>query len=1001
MIEVSTLVKTQFPEYIQAEGPNLIAFVEAYYEWFEQSDIIKGRDLSDLVDLDSTVDEFVTHFRSMYLNGLPSLTRGDLRQFIKRSKDFYEAKGTEKSIQLLLRLLYDVESQVYAPGDDVLRASAGDWHKPVYIEVTPEEANKDLTNQQIIGASSGARAIVESVVRRVTQGGYYDVLYLSSVTGSFQTSERVTASGSLTNAPVIIGSLNAVQILDGGKDNQVGDVFDVFSSSGKQGKARVVEVENGTGRVDFQLLNGGAGYSLDADAIVAEKMFAYNLVSGSGFQKFETVEQRLHKVQTISGNGAYVVGDIVNGYTSGTWILQGTGTVMQVQGNTSVANVTVQVANGDFRVATALRKSGNTVGSVIDTVTNVTATANVVGANSTYVGMFDIQQTFIQPATIQGQTSSTSAIVANVGTGMGAHFEIASIWNEESVLLATDFWSQRNSANVPYTSVGVDGSGSGVGFVSNVTITTAGTGYSNGAVVTFTGGGKLISSITITAAGTGYANGQLVVANGQSYSGNTLISLVTNGAGAITALNIVESGVFRSAPTLTVPVTSGTGATLTAVLGNPTTVATGTVTTAVGGAITSVSMPVQGTGYFSAPRLTVSGGTGAVLTPVMNYGYGLPKNIHGDLNSVINHTLTFENITAGTITGLKGIAPGQEYNTDPFVAVVEPSVAGLDRRDFHLTLSNTTGAFLTDEIVEQSISTPAIQLTLGAITGNSAFSINEVVTQASSSANGVVYYRDAGLLRLKDVQGTFTTGNPVVGSFSLATSTPSAANVTSQLLTAKGEVRAGANSSHMILRRTSINTNFNPSGIIVGRRSGATSTIASFVYDYQFEAMGNNAIVTANVKTANGIATVLEVVDSGYGYSQDENLQLVNPDNIFVISGRSQLERQGTGEGFWRSTAGFLNNDKHLHDGKYYQAFSYEVQTELSLDRYSEVLKKIVHVAGMKMFGKVVLHPTAVFDIETPTEITQRYPTTVGYDYNFAANTYTVTNSTPYLDFSE
>lgn len=999
MIEVSTLVKTQFPEYVQAEGPNLIAFVEAYYEWFEQSGIIKGRDLSDLVDLDSTVDEFVTHFRSTYLHGLPSLTRGDLRQFIKNSKDFYEAKGTEKSIQLLLRLLYNVESEVYAPGDDVLRASAGDWHKPVYIEVTPEEANKYLKDKQIIGATSGARAIVESVVRRVTQGGYYDVLYLSSVTGAFQTTERVTANGSLENAPIVIGSLNTVQIVDGGKDNQIGDVFDIFSASGKQGKARVVEVENGTGRVDFQLIDGGAGYSLDADAIVASRMFGHGPVTGLGFRKFETIEQRLHKIQTLSGNGAYAVGDTVNGYTSGTWILQGTGKVMQVEGNTSVANVTVQVANGDFRVASALRKSGNTVGSIIDVVTNVTATANVVGANSTFVGVFDIQQTFIQPATIRGTTSNTTANVTSVGTGSGANFEIASIWNEESVLLATDFWSQRNSANVPYIHVGVDGSGSGIGFVDTVTVTTPGTGYSNGAVATFTGGGKQISSITIGAAGTGYANGQLVVASGLSYSGNTLISLITNGVGAITALNIVESGVFRSAPTLTIPVTSGTGANLTAVLGAPTTPATGTITTDGGGAIVSVSMPQQGVGYFSAPTITVGGGTGAVLTPVMDYGYGLPKNIHGDLDAVISDTLEFDTITAGTISGLKGIAPGQEYNTDPFVAVVEPSVAGLDRRDFRLALTGTNGAFTTGEMVEQNIITPAIQLTLGAITGNTAFSLNEVVNQASSGAKGIIYYRDSQLLRLKEVQGTFTIGNPVVGSFSQATSTPSAANSITQLATAKGEVRS-ANSSSMVLRRTSINTNFNPSGQIVGRKSEATATVASFTYDYEFEAMGNNAIVSANVKTANGIATMVEVVDSGFGYAQDENLQLVNPDNIFVISGRSQLERQGTGEGFWRSTAGFLDNDKRLHDGKYYQAFSYEVQTELSLERYSDVLKKIVHVAGMEMFGKVVMSPNISLEFDIPTEVIQVYPPELEYVYNFTSNTYTHTISTPQMDIS-
>lgn len=969
MIDVSTIVKNQFPDYMKAEAPNLIAFVQAYYEWVEQSDLIYGRDLTDLRDIDNTIDSFLAYFKTKYLHGLPTLTRGDLRQFIKRSKDLYEAKGTEKSIQLLLRLLYDVDSSVYTPGNDVLRASAGQWYRPVYLEVSPISTNVNFVNKQIIGSSSGARAIVERVVRRIIKGVYCDVLYLSSVTGNFETNERITADGDLQNSPTVTGSLNRIQIVNGGKDNSVGDVFDIFSVKGKQGRARVISAEDGTGRVEFSLIEGGTGYTIDANTIVSNTMFIVENVTGTGFERFESVEQRLNSLQLISGNGVYTVGSTVKGYTSGTWIEQGAGIIKIVDGNTSIANVVIEVTTGDFRAADVLRLAGNTVGSLIDTSSNVTAVANVVGSNSTHLGVIVTQNTFRQPAFIRGRVSETTANVVGLGTGSGATFSVASIENEESVFLNTDFWSGVNSANVPYLSIAVNGSGSGIGFVDSVTVTSAGSGYANGGAVTFSGGSREVASITINSAGSGYANGQHVTTSTPTISGNTLITLTTNGAGAITAFNIIESGMFSVRPTLVVANTSGVGANLTAVMGNASTPATGTVTTNGSGNIVSVSVTGQGAGYFSAPLLTAAGGTGAVLTPVMDYGYGLPKNTHSDLGSVINDTLVFDTISAGSISSLNGISPGSQYNMDPFVAVTEAMVVGLDRRDFELTLTGTQGAFVIGEQVQQDIVSPTVQLTIGAITGNSAFALNEVVTQ-TGGVSGVIYYRDPTTLRLKEVIGTFANNVVVTGSFSHANTTPTAVTNITQLATAKGSIRS-ANSTNMIVRRTSINTSFKVGSPIRGRKSNANSTIVSYLTNNEHEAMGNNAIVAANVKTANGIAIAVEVFDSGYGYAPDEELTLVNPDNIYTITGRSVLENQGTGEGYWRSTAGFLNNDQHLHDGSYYQAFSYEIQTELALDRYAEVLKKIAHVAGTEMFGKVVMQPTALFDMEVAATITQ------------------------------
>ncbi len=59
--------------------------------------------------------------------------------------------------------------------------------------------------------------------------------------------------------------------------------------------------------------------------------------------------------------------------------------------------------------------------------------------------------------------------------------------------------------------------------------------------------------------------------------------------------------------------------------------------------------------------------------------------------------------------------------------------------------------------------------------------------------------------------------------------------------------------------------------------------------------------------------------------------------------------------GFFRSNNGKLSSNKKIQDGNYYQEFSYELRSGLSINKYFSVLNKIIHPAGMKMFGAILL----------------------------------------------
>lgn len=60
-------------------------------------------------------------------------------------------------------------------------------------------------------------------------------------------------------------------------------------------------------------------------------------------------------------------------------------------------------------------------------------------------------------------------------------------------------------------------------------------------------------------------------------------------------------------------------------------------------------------------------------------------------------------------------------------------------------------------------------------------------------------------------------------------------------------------------------------------------------------------------------------------------------------------------KGYWEGTDGFISADKLLQDGYYYQNFSYVITSLVSIEEYKEIVEKLFHPAGMKMFGRVQL----------------------------------------------
>ena len=118
--KVSSIVASQLPESVRDDYQVFVDFLKAYYEFLENTQ----QDPVSLRDLDTTLDSFITYFKSELATSLPYSTV-DERFLLGRIKDLYLSKGSESSFRLLFRILFNKTIEIDYPATQMLRASDG------------------------------------------------------------------------------------------------------------------------------------------------------------------------------------------------------------------------------------------------------------------------------------------------------------------------------------------------------------------------------------------------------------------------------------------------------------------------------------------------------------------------------------------------------------------------------------------------------------------------------------------------------------------------------------------------------------------------------------------------------------------------------------------------------------------------------------------------------------------------------------------------------------
>jgi hypothetical protein len=233
--KISTLVQNQLPDFYKEEGPNFVAFIEAYYEYLEQNGKMTDaiRNLQSYRDINTTTDEFIQYFINTFLPNIPLDVIADKKLLVKYIRLANISRGTLASYKLLFRALYNEELEVSYPADQILKVSDGDWRRERYLVSSYDDPTYNFIGKTIKGQESQAEALVEDIVRKVVNGRDIMEIILSNIKGTFNHLEPIrllTDTNATGHSPIVEAGINRVTIVSPGAEYRQGDVVELISS---------------------------------------------------------------------------------------------------------------------------------------------------------------------------------------------------------------------------------------------------------------------------------------------------------------------------------------------------------------------------------------------------------------------------------------------------------------------------------------------------------------------------------------------------------------------------------------------------------------------------------------------------------------------------------------------------------------------------------------------------------------------------------------------------
>lgn len=257
-INLKTIVSKQIPEFAREDYPLFVAFIEAYYEYVDQ---YEKRDLTELRDIDQTLDSFIQFFKNELDIFGDSYSFINQKLLLRKIKQVFVAKGVESSYKFLFKLLYDKVAEISYPWDSVLKASDGKWQQEmsIFVDFTSGSPETLVGNRiSLAGTNISIKVFIERV--KFIRGNIWEVFISKNYYGNILVGYTLSYNGVQGSIIPTTVSYTVVQPSTGYK---IGDLITGTTISNGITITQLLKVTrvNSTGGVmNVQTVRFGCGY---------------------------------------------------------------------------------------------------------------------------------------------------------------------------------------------------------------------------------------------------------------------------------------------------------------------------------------------------------------------------------------------------------------------------------------------------------------------------------------------------------------------------------------------------------------------------------------------------------------------------------------------------------------------------------------------------------------------------------------------------------------------
>jgi len=322
---------------------------------------------------------------------------------------------------------------------------------------------------------------------------------------------------------------------------------------------------------------------------------------------------------------------------------------------------------------------------------------------------------------------------------------------------------------------------------------------------------------------------------------------------------------------------------------------------------------------------------------VGNAALSTSNTIVENVYTKLRDALIFKNTTFGTISRLSSIRGGAGYSVAPRVRVRENDIAALGIGEAYIRLQSNNEFFNTGNSQYTKIDSN------DKILGQSSFAIGDVKGGRDNQPITVQSYAN----------GVYETWIRVWQ---------------------RPQQRSPGNINWAIGEHVTVysyNSEYVP--YTADTRTIIDTGDAQIVEIIDKGILGDNARVNSAVG-ANGIVTNVTPLDSGYGYTPGEEVELIaerkpedSQDTISIAT--LSIHDVANTQGYYATNRSHISSLRgYLSDNEYYNEFAYEVNSALPFEKYKDIMLKLVHPAGQGLFGKYVLQSNLNVDIEASSD---------------------------------